>query len=37
MSETEPCWSLRVANPLDFPHFVLMLCAGEGRQILEGT
>lgn len=27
---------LRAAKPLDFSHLVLMLCVGEGRQILEG-
>lgn len=37
VSETEPCRSVRAASPLECPHLVLVLCAGEGRLILEGS
>lgn len=37
VSETELCRSVRAASPLEFPHLVLVLCAGEGRLILEGS
>lgn len=37
VSETELCRSVRAASPLEFPYLVLVLCAGEGRLILEGS
>lgn len=37
VSETEPCRSVRAASSVEFAHLVLVLCAGEGRLILEGS